>query len=170
MTESLEVPVTVSTDAVALRDFFSTALNFVNLIFRLYSRILLAVRYERNRTAAVIPLTKEGNPDFKNRFTINKCGIINNKTYFLHLNDKTVTFSLLQNGSCTNKLLKSHFFSALTLGLKKDDMGFMPVLSALARVFWAAVIFLGGWNKGNEKIIINMITLCRVNREIVSKR
>lgn len=40
-----------------------------------------------------------------------------------------------------------YFCSALTLGLKKDDMVFMPLLSTLARLFWAAVIFLGGWKR-----------------------
>lgn len=59
---------------------------------------------------------------------------------------------LLQNVSCTNhKLYNIHFFSTLTLGLKKEDIGFMPVLSTLARLFWAAVIFLGGWSKGERK-------------------
>lgn len=57
-----------------------------------------------------------------------------------------IFFSLLQN----QKLFNIHCFSALTLGLKKDDIGFMPVLSTLARLFWAALIFLGGWNKGKE--------------------
>lgn len=37
-----------------------------------------------------------------------------------------------------------HFFSAFTLGLKKDDIVFMPLLSTFARFFCAAVIFLGG--------------------------
>lgn len=63
-----------------------------------------------------------------------------------------ISFSLLEN----QKLYNIHFFSALTLGLKKDDMGFMPVLSTFARLFWAALIFLGGWNKGKKKI--NTIT------------
>lgn len=38
----------------------------------------------------------------------------------------------------------------MTLGLKKEDMVFMPVLSTLARLFWAAVIFLGGWKKNQH--------------------
>ncbi len=72
-----------------------------------------------------------------------------NVTYFF--------FSLLQMRHLQSpKLYNIHFFSALTLGLKKDDIVFIPVLSTLARVFWAAVIFLGGWNKEGKKI--NMIT------------
>lgn len=51
---------------------------------------------------------------------------------------------------------KYHFFSALTLGLKKDDMGFMPVLSTLARVFWAADIFFGGWNREMKRDKVNI--------------
>lgn len=81
--------------------------------------------------------------------------------------------SLLQNVSSTNhKLYNIHFFSALTLGLKKDDIGFMPVLSTLARVFWAAVIFLGGWNKRRDEKnqYDNSTTLYRENREVVTKQ
>lgn len=64
-------------------------------------------------------------------------------------NVKYIFFSLLQMRHLQNpKLYNIHFFSALTLGLKKEDIVFIPVLSTLARVFWAAVIFLGGWNKG----------------------
>lgn len=38
----------------------------------------------------------------------------------------------------------------MTLGLKNEDMVFMPVLSTLARLFWAAVIFLGGWKENQQ--------------------
>lgn len=55
----------------------------------------------------------------------------------------TVFFFLLEN----QNFLKNHFFSVLTFGLKKEDMGLMPVLSTFARLFWAVVIFLAGWNK-----------------------
>lgn len=60
-----------------------------------------------------------------------------------------IFFSLLEN----QKLYNIHFFSVLTLGLKKDDIGFIPVLSPLARLFWAAVIFLGGWDKRGKKTL-----------------
>lgn len=50
----------------------------------------------------------------------------------------------------------NQFFSALTLGLKKDDMGFMPVLSTLARLFWAADIFFGGWNREIKRDKVNI--------------
>lgn len=41
-----------------------------------------------------------------------------------------IFFSLLEN-----QKLHHSFFSVLTLGLKKDDMGFMPLLSTFARLF-----------------------------------
>lgn len=52
----------------------------------------------------------------------------------------------------------SYFFSCLTLGLKNEDMLFMPVLSTLASVFWAAVIFLGGYQE-NSKILFTVLVL-----------
>ncbi len=45
-------------------------------------------------------------------------------------------------------------FSCLTLGLKNADKLFMPVLSTLARLFWAAVIFFSGWD--NTEHILNI--------------
>lgn len=75
----------------------------------------------------------------------------------------------ITNISCTNRnSYNIHFFSALTLGLKKDDIGFMPLLSTLARLFWAAVIFLGGWNRGGGGI--KMITWRPCRREFITYR
>lgn len=65
-----------------------------------------------------------------------------------------IGFSFLYYKTWVGRIQKAqhiHFFSALVLGLKKEDMGFMPLLSTLAKVFWAAVIFLGGWNEKRDK-------------------
>lgn len=64
-------------------------------------------------------------------------------------------FSLLENHNFKKKKKKTHFFSVLTFGLKKEDMGFMPVLSTFARLFWAVVIFLAGWDKEIQIYIKN---------------
>ncbi len=74
----------------------------------------------------------------------------------------SIFFSLLQNLTLNG----IHFFSALTLGLKKADIGFMPLLSTLARLFWATVIFLGGWNKRKENQH-DSTTLHRASRKYI---
>lgn len=53
---------------------------------------------------------------------------------------------------CFDTQTLTQFISCL--GLKNADKLFMPVLSTLARLFWAAVIFFSGWD--NTEHILNI--------------
>lgn len=52
-------------------------------------------------------------------------------------------------------------------------MGFMPVLSTFARLFWAVVIFLAGWNKEIQiyikKHLEDIYLMFKLSKKMVSE-